>query len=83
MGTSPFSYTLGGVFRRHLHLVRDAKRPHMLDPSDQIQASSFGIMSGLMTEPTADTLGGYNLGYAENNDYAVYREVDFIGFRPM
>jgi len=43
----------------------------------QIQASSFNRVAGLQTEVTADSLGGYDLGYADGGDYAVYRQVDF------
>jgi glucosylceramidase len=45
--------------------------------TNQIQASSFNSVSGLETEPTTDTLGGYDVGYADNFDYAVYQYVDF------
>lgn len=45
--------------------------------TNQIQASSFNSVSGLETEPTTDTLGGYDVGYADNSDYAVYQNVDF------
>ena len=78
-GTKAFSYTLEGYSGATFTWSGVQSGSHVLDPSYPIQASSFDIMSGLMTEPTSDTLGGYNLGYAENNDYAVYRDVDFTG----
>ncbi len=43
----------------------------------QLEASSFNSVSGLETEPTTDTLGGYDVGYADNGDYAVYQNVNF------
>ena len=45
--------------------------------TNRIQASSFNSVSGLETEPATDTLGGYDVGYADNSDYAVYQNVDF------
>ena len=42
-----------------------------------IQASSFNAVSGLQTEPCTDLAGGYNLAFAEDGDYAVYKSVDF------
>lgn len=48
-----------------------------MDARSQIQASSFNSTSGLQTENTSDTNGGYDVGYADDGDYAVYRNVDF------
>jgi glucosylceramidase len=45
--------------------------------TSQIQASSFASESGLETEFTGDTNGGYDLGYVNPNAYAVYNDVDF------
>lgn len=45
--------------------------------TNQIQASSFNAVSSLQTEPTSDTRGGYDLGYASTGSYAVYHNVDF------
>jgi glucosylceramidase len=44
---------------------------------DRIQASSFHETSGLQTETSSDTPGGFNVGYAEDGDFALYRGVDF------
>jgi glucosylceramidase len=43
----------------------------------QIQASSYSASSGLLTEPTTDTQGGFDVGYADNGDWAVYPRIDF------
>jgi hypothetical protein len=43
----------------------------------QLQASSFNSTAGLETETTTDTQGGYDVGYADNGDYAVYQNVNF------
>jgi glucosylceramidase len=56
----------------------------------QIQASSFNSTAGnntpgnyqtwgLETELTTDTDGGYDVGYASDGNYAVYKNVDFTG----
>jgi len=50
---------------------------YLVDARSQIQASSFNSASGLQTEGTTDTLGGYNVGYADDRDYAVYQNVNF------
>jgi len=42
-----------------------------------IQASSYNDVFGLQTESTADTSGGYDLGFADNGDWAAYKNVDF------
>jgi glucosylceramidase len=43
----------------------------------QIQGSSYSSESGLETETTGDSTGGYDLGYVNPGAYAVYKNVDF------
>jgi len=43
----------------------------------QIQASSYNDEFGLETEPTSDNGGGYDLGFADNDDWARYRNLSF------
>ena len=76
-GGKSFSYTLAGYSGATFTWTGVQSGSYTVSPTNQIQASSFDIMSGLMTEPASDTLGGYNLGSANNNDYAVYRNVNF------
>jgi len=45
--------------------------------SQQIQASSYNDMSGLETETTSDTGGGYDLGYSADGSWAEYQNIDF------
>ena len=45
--------------------------------SQQIQVSSYNDMSGLETESTADTAGGYDVGYAAVGSWAEYQNIDF------
>ena len=43
----------------------------------QIEAESFTTQSGIQTESCDE--GGQNIGYIENEDYAVYNNIDFEG----
>jgi glucosylceramidase len=45
--------------------------------TQQIQASSYNAVSGLETESTSDTGGGFDLGYASDGSWAEYGNVDF------
>jgi glucosylceramidase len=47
--------------------------------AQQVQASSYNDTLGLQTESTGDTGGGYDLGYADDGDWAVYKNIDFRG----
>ncbi len=42
-----------------------------------IQAEAFSAQSGTQTEPTTDTGGGQNVGYAGNGDWLQFSNVDF------
>jgi len=61
---------------------------YTVNAKSQIQASSFNSTAGnntpgnyqtwgLETELTTDTDGGYDVGYASDGNYAVYKNVDF------
>jgi len=43
----------------------------------QIQGSSYSGESGLETETTGDSSGGYDLGYVSPDAYAIYKNVNF------
>ncbi len=74
-GDRSFAYALAGYSGATFTWSGEQNGSYTVDPTNTIQASSFDVMSGLVTEPSTDTSGGYNLGYAENNDYAVYRNM--------
>jgi hypothetical protein len=76
-GSQSFAYTLAGHSGATFTWTGTQSGGYSMDATNRIQASSFNSMSGLITESTGDSEGGYNLGYAENNDYAVYRNVNF------
>ena len=48
-----------------------------VDAKKQIQASSYNSLSNLMTEYCSDNNGGYDLGYASDGSWAVFKKVDF------
>jgi glucosylceramidase len=63
---------------------------YTVSAKSQIQASNFNSTAGnntpgnyqtwgLETELTSDVGGGYDVGYASDGDYAVYKNVDFGG----
>jgi O-glycosyl hydrolase/beta-glucanase (GH16 family) len=45
--------------------------------AQSIQASSYNETSGIQTEVTSDANGGYNLGYIDDGDWALYKNIDF------
>ena len=45
--------------------------------TQSIQASSFSETSGLQTEITSDINGGYDVGYIDDGDWALYKNIDF------
>jgi hypothetical protein len=47
------------------------------DAHAEIRASSFTSVSGLQTETCTDALAGFDLGFADEGDYAVFEKVDF------
>ena len=90
-GTQSFTYTLpslaGATFT--WSGTQSAGTPaYTVSAKSQIQASSFNssegnntpgnyLTWGLETELTSDTDGGYDVGYATDGDYAIYKNVDF------
>lgn len=43
----------------------------------RIEAENYSSQSGIQTEACYDMGGGLNIGYIENGDYVVYKDVDF------
>src|SRR5262249_48035281 len=80
-GNRMFSYTLPSYGGATFTWTGTQTGTGTLTPTNQLQASSFSSVNGLQTEPTSDTLGGYDVGYADGGDYAMYPNVDFgLGF---
>jgi hypothetical protein len=76
-GSQRFTYTLASYAGATFTWTGVQTGGYVIDASLQIQASSFNTVSGLETEPTSDTLGGYDVGYASDGSYAVYQNVNF------
>ncbi|HEY0378502.1 MAG TPA: carbohydrate-binding protein [Pyrinomonadaceae bacterium] len=76
-GNRSFAYTLSGLAGATFTWAGTQSGGYAVDAKSQIQASSFNATSGLQTEGCTDTLGGYDVGFAENGDYAVYKNVNF------
>src|SRR5215207_2663260 len=76
-GAQTFSYTLAGISGATFTWSGTQSGGYTLSAATQIQASSFNDTRGLQTEVTSDVVGGYNVGYADDGDYAVYKNVNF------
>ena len=76
-GTNQFSYTLPGYAAASFAWSGTQNGASIVNASSRILASSFNDESGLQTEPCADTDGGYDIAYAANYDYVIYRNVNF------
>ncbi|HEX3029728.1 MAG TPA: carbohydrate-binding protein, partial [Clostridia bacterium] len=51
--------------------------PQPINPFEKVEAENFTSQSGIQTEDCTDTDGGQNIGFIENGDYVVYKDVDF------
>src|SRR5580693_9516179 len=90
-GTQSFTYTLPSLAGATFTWAgtQSAETPaYTVSAVSQIQASSFNrtagnntpgnyLTWGLETELTSDTNGGYDVGFASDGDYAVYKNIDF------
>lgn len=76
-GTQSFSYTLPSFAAATFSWTGTQQSTPTTPATSQIQGSSYSQESGLETETTADTTGGYDLGYVSPNASALYKSVDF------
>jgi len=90
-GTQSFSYTLpalAGATFTWSGTQSSGTPAYTVSAKSQILASSFNntagnnipgndLTWGLRTEVTSDSDGGYDVGFASDGDYAVYKNVDF------
>jgi glucosylceramidase len=86
-GTQSFSYTLAALSGATFTWSGTQTGSYTVKAASQIQASSFNSTSGLKaadlqtwglrTELTTDANGGYDVGFSDDGDYAVYKTVDF------
>ncbi len=76
-GQDNFTYTLPSLGAVTFTWSGTQNGTTTIAATSQIQASSFTVESGLQTEDTGDTTGGYDLGYVTPGAYAEYENVDF------
>jgi glucosylceramidase len=87
-GTQSFTYTLPALAAATFSWSGSQSGAYTVSATSQIQASSFNSTAGdntagnylnwgLETELTSDTNGGYDVGYSNGGDYAVYKNVAF------
>lgn len=76
-GTQSFTYTLPALAAATFTWSGAQSGSYTVNAKSQIQASSFNSTSGLQTELTSDTNGGYDVGYASDGSGAVYKNIDF------
>ncbi len=76
-GSKMFTYTLAPYSGATFAWTGTQNGGYQFPAALQLQASSFNTIFGLETEPTTDTLGGYDVGYAAAGYYAVYQNVNF------
>jgi O-glycosyl hydrolase len=87
-GTQSFTYTLPALAAATFTWSGTQAAGYTVSAKSQIEASSFDSTAGsntpgnyqtwgLETELTSDTDGGYDVGFASDGNYAVYKNVDF------
>jgi glucosylceramidase len=76
-GAQAFSYTLLPGAAATFAWNGTQNGAYSVAAKSQIQGSSYNSQSGLETEGTSDTNGGYDLGYVSPDAYAAYKNVDF------
>jgi glucosylceramidase len=76
-GTQAFPYTLASHAAVTFVWNGTQSGVPAIPATSLIQASSYSSQSGLETEATSDSSGGYDLGYLTNGATAVYNNVAF------
>lgn len=76
-GGDNFSYTLPSLGAVTFTWSGAQNGATTVAATNEIQASSYTVESGLETEATGDTTGGYDLGYVTPGAYVEYENVDF------
>jgi len=76
-GSQSFTYSLSGLSGATFVWSGSQSGGYAVSATSQIQASSYNDEFGLETETTSDSGGGYDVGYADNGDWAHYKSVNF------
>jgi glucosylceramidase len=75
-GNRSFPYTLAAYSGATFTWSGTPSSGYTVNPTNLVTASSFNSVSALQTEPSTDTLGGYDLGFASGGSYVAYSNVD-------
>jgi len=76
-GTQSLTYTLPSLAGATFRWAGVQTGSYTISAKSQMQSSSYGNVSGLQTESTADINGGYDMASSANGSYAIYKNVDF------
>src|SRR6266446_5848406 len=76
-GTQSFTYQLPGLSGATFNWSGSQTGSYTVSATSQTQASSYNDESGLETETTTDANAGYDVGFADNGDWAHFRSVNF------
>jgi glucosylceramidase len=76
-GTMAFPYTLPALGAATFTWTGTQQGVPTIPATSMIQGSSYSTQTGLQTETTSDTTGGYDLGYISTGATAIYNNVDF------
>jgi glucosylceramidase len=76
-GSQSFTYSLSGLSGATFTWNGSQNGGYAVSATSQIQASSYNDEFGLETETTSDAGGGYDVGYADNGDWAHFKNVNF------
>ena len=76
-GTRSFAYSLAGYAGATFTWTGSQTGTYEVAASTQMQASSFTASSGLQTETCTDANGGLDVGFADDGDHLVFKQVSF------
>ncbi len=76
-GNRAFTYSLSGLSGATFVWSGSQSGGYTVAATSQIQISSYNDESGLETETTTDANAGYDVGFADNGDWAHFRGVNF------
>jgi len=76
-GGQSFTYSLSGLSGATFTWSGTQSSGYTVGATSQIQVSSYNDEFGLETESTSDSGGGYDVGFADNGDWAHFKSVNF------
>jgi glucosylceramidase len=76
-GSQSFTYSLPGLSGATFVWSGTQSGGYTVSATSQIQASSYNDEFGLETETTSDAGGGYDVGFADNGDWAHFKNINF------